>query len=99
MSSERPACEIEPVLPTASRSLILPGPKARSEPKSTRTVNRMSPIGHPAPENGRKITTYACRLAWRSRLDRSGWRRLQDREQASKACGAQRQIALADQPA
>src|SRR5262245_58507584 len=102
MSSKRPACEIEPVLPTASRSLILPGPRARSEPKSTRTVNRMSLMGHPAPENGRNVSTDACRL--RSRGDRFG--RLYGQyldghqcRQAGKARRAQRHVGLAHQPA
>src|SRR5579862_4298356 len=47
MPSERPAREIEPVLPIASRRRILPGPSARSAPKSIRTVSRTLPI--PAP--------------------------------------------------
>src|SRR6266567_4824583 len=46
MSSRRPACEIEPLSPIASRSLIFPGPSARSDPKSTRTVSRIASIGY-----------------------------------------------------
>src|SRR5215468_5735100 len=39
--SERPASEIEPVRSISSSNRILPGPSARSDPKSTRTVSRM----------------------------------------------------------
>src|SRR5262245_25996385 len=102
MSSERPACEIEPVRPTASSNLILPGPKARSEPKSTRTVSRMSSMGHSAPQNDQDVSTAACRLARLLRCHCRGWCRLrarERREQAGEARGAQRQIALCHQPA
>src|SRR5580658_1455702 len=51
MPSARPAREIEPVLPIASSSRILPGPSARSAPKSTRTVSRTLLIVHLAPRS------------------------------------------------
>jgi hypothetical protein len=44
--SERPASEIEPVRSIASSSRILPGPSARPDPKSTRTVSLMLAIDH-----------------------------------------------------
>jgi hypothetical protein len=44
---------MDPVFAIASRSRILPGPSARSDPKSTRTVNRISPIELLAQEPAR----------------------------------------------
>src|ERR1700683_1089309 len=54
MPSARPAREIEPVLPIASSSRILPGPSARSAPKSTRTVSLTLPIAHLKPRSPRR---------------------------------------------
>src|SRR5499426_2574842 len=105
MSSDRPASEIEPVLSIASSSRILPGPSARSEPKSTRTVSLIPPIGHLAQAVTDRLAPngHFAEASWtisshgnagrRDGLDRH---RGECRQQAGQARCAQRQVAFAE---
>src|SRR5215510_241733 len=101
MSRERPAREIEPVFPTASRSLTLPGPKARSEPKSIRTVSRTSFMSHPAPRHGRTLARSWAeeRLLTRPLRPTLSRRGRKCGEQAGETRCAQRHVTLTHQPA
>ena len=87
MPSERPACEIEPVSPIASSSLTLPGPSARSGPKSTRTVSLTPVIVTPdisSPPDF-DLESAACRSLRQCGLWRSGHNRRSGSDQASIA--------------